>query len=184
MITVREWRNAVNWAWNFLLETGLPLRPEEKNNIEIADCGLSNFDTVGLHILTLCSTEWLGSKLLILKPGQFFPQHRHPPSLDGSYPGKTEYLRGQYGEAFLYVPGSRRGESHYKPPTEYLEYLTVWEEHSLEPGRDYLCPPNVWHWFAAGPSGAVIWSISSKVTDAADQFFDPRIKRKTEITET
>jgi D-lyxose ketol-isomerase len=42
-----------------------------------------------------------------------------------------------------------------------------------------LCPPDTWHWFQAGSEGAVVWSFSSKVTDAADIFLDPQVTRQT-----
>ena len=53
----------------------------------------------------LSTSIWVGVKLLVLRPNQFFPQHRHPPSLAENYPGKEEIFRRQWGEAYLYVPG-------------------------------------------------------------------------------
>ena len=159
---------------------GVPLREEERENIEVVDLGLGELEITGLQILTLCATEWVGAKLLILRPNQFFPQHRHPPSAPEDYPGKIELFRGQYGEACLYVPGEPVRKPMMSPPPHRLPYCTVWHEIIVGPGQQYVCPPNTWHWFQAGPGGAVMWSISSKVTDAADQFFDPQVIRLSE----
>jgi D-lyxose ketol-isomerase len=53
----------------------------------------------------------------------------------------------------------------------------------LDPGEQVVCPPNTWHWFQAGPQGAIIWSFSSKVTDAQDEFTDPQVVRQTVIAD-
>ena len=182
-ITRAEWNRAVQWAWQFVKEAGIPVKEEEKKNIEVADCGFGQLKSTGLQILTFISTEWLGAKLLILMPNQFFPQHKHPPSKDKTYPGKTEYLRGQYGSAYLYVSGKAVKHPSVMPPVERKAYCTVWKEVSLFPGDSYTCPPDTWHWFQAGGDGAIIWSISSKVTDNEDQFSDPNVVRKTTILE-
>jgi hypothetical protein len=34
-------------------------------------------------------------------------------------------------------------------------------------------------WFQAGPKGAVVWSFSTKATDAVDVFTDPAVRRET-----
>src|SRR3712207_4251608 len=98
MITRREWEEARDWAWDFVKQSGVVLTDADKERIEVADLGLGDLPATGLQILTLVSTEWLGVKLLILRPHQFFPQHRHPPSLTENYPGKEETFRGQAGE--------------------------------------------------------------------------------------
>jgi D-lyxose ketol-isomerase len=182
-LTRREYEQAREWAWNFVQRAGLPLREEEISGLDVADLGLGELQTTGLQILTLAATEWLGAKLLILQPDQFFPEHRHPPNPAEGYPGKTELLRGQYGEAFLYVPGDPTPRPLVSPPPHRRPWCTVWHEIPLAPGNQYVCPPNTWHWFQAGASGAVIWSISSKVTDTADQFSDPQVVRQTRIVE-
>ncbi len=182
-LTRRDYEKARQWAWDFVRRAGLPLRNEEIAGLDVADLGLGELQTTGLQILTLGATEWLGAKLLILRPHQFFPQHRHPPSEAEGYPGKTELLRGQYGEAFLYVPGEPALHPKAAPPPHRRPWCTVWHEVRLAPGGQHICPPNTWHWFQAGDSGAVVWSISSKVTDAADQFSDPQVVRQTRIVE-
>lgn len=181
MITRREWCEAREWAWNLARRAGLVLRDEEFEQIEVADLGLSELRTTGLQILTLLSTEWVGAKLLILRPHQFFPQHRHPPSPVDGYPGKEETFRGQWGEAYLYVPGEPTPRPQASPPPHRRPYCTVWKEVVLRPGDQYTCPPNTWHWFQAGPGGAVIWSFSGRVTDAQDEFSDPEVVRQTVV---
>ncbi len=181
MITRQEWQEARDWAWDLVRQTGIIIRDEESEHIEVADLGLSELSMTGLQILTLVSTEWIGAKLLILRPHQFFPQHRHPPSPTENYPGKEEIFRGQWGEAYLYVPGEPTPDPKGHPPSHRRAYCTVWREVILGPGDQFLCPPNTWHWFQAGPEGAVVWSFSSKVTDAEDIFLDPEITRRTII---
>jgi D-lyxose ketol-isomerase len=177
MLTQSELRDARDWAWRFVQQAGIPLVPEEYENLEVAELGLGELETTGCQILTIASTDWLGAKLLILRPHQFFPQHRHPPSPREGYPGKTELLRGQWGTAYLNMPGEPTHDPSITPPEHRRKYCTVWHQITLSPGRQQVCPPNTWHWFQAGETGAVIWSISSKVTDAADQFLDPQVVR-------
>lgn len=179
MITGREFEEARDWSWSLLQAAGIPLRAEERANIEVADLGLSELALTGLQILTLAATEWVGVKLLILRPGQFFPQHRHPPSPSDGYPGKEELFRGHWGEAFLYVPGMPTEGPRGEPPAHRRPHCTVWHEIVLCPEVQYRCPPNTWHWFQAGPAGAVVWSFSSRTTDAQDQFSDPAVVRQT-----
>lgn len=177
MIEQAEWQEARRWVREFAEEAGLPLAEPEFDKLEVADLGLGELAVTGLQILTLASTDWVGVKLLFLRPKQFFPQHRHPPSVREDYPGKTEVLRGHYGEAYLYVPGPETEQPKVSPPPHRRPFCTVWKEISLLPGQQYICPPNTWHWFQAGAAGAIVWSISSKPTDAADQFSDPRVVR-------
>ena len=134
MITRREWREARNWAWDLARQAGLVVRENEVDQVEVADLGLGELSITGLQILTLVSTEWVGAKLLILRPHQFFPQHRHPPSTAGDYPGKEETFRGQWGEAYLYVPGEPTPNPKGQPPPFRRDYCTVWHEVVLHPG--------------------------------------------------
>lgn len=181
MIGPEEWRAARDWAWERVCTTGLPLREDEREHIEVADLGLSELVVTGAQILTLVSTPWVSAKLLVLAPHQFFPQHRHPPAPTEGYPGKEETFRGLAGECWLYVPGEPAQVPRARPPAHRRAYLTVWHEVVLRPGDQFTCPPNTWHWFQAGPDGAIVWSISSKVTDAQDEFADPQVLRQTVI---
>jgi D-lyxose ketol-isomerase len=181
MLTRTEWQQAREWAWRFVQQAGIPLVKEEFANLDVAELGLGELEATGGQILTLASTEWVGAKLLILRPHQFFPQHRHPPSAQERYPGKTEVLRGQFGKAFLYMPGKPTPNPLASPPAHRLQYCTVWHQVLIYPGCQHVCPPDTWHWFQAAETGAVIWSISSRVTDAADQFLDPQVVRISKI---
>jgi len=181
MITPQEWQEARDWAWGLVREIDVIVRDEEAAQVEVADLGLGELPITGLQILTLVSTQWVGAKLLILRPNQFFPQHRHPPSLSENYPGKEEVFRGQWGEAYLYVPGEPTPNPKGHPPPHRRAHCTVWHEVVLRPGDQYRCAPDTWHWFQAGPEGTVLWSFSSKVTDAADIFLDPEVTRETLI---
>lgn len=183
MITRSQFDAARQFAWDLVRKAGVVVRDSEFENIEVADLGLGELEQTGLQILTLASTPWIGVKLLILRPHQFFPQHRHPPSPAENYPGKQEIFRGQWGEAYLYVPGPATPAPRALPPPGRRQHCTVWHEILLLPGSQYICPPNTWHWFQAGPQGAVVWSFSSRVTDAQDQFSDPQVVRETQIVD-
>jgi D-lyxose ketol-isomerase len=183
MITRTAYEAARTFAWDAVKRSGVPVGEHEREQIEAADLGLSEFHITGAAILTLASTDWMGVKLLILAPNQFFPQHRHPPSDTENYPGKQEIFRCQSGEIYIYMPGEAAAQPKADPPAHRRPYLTVWHETSLRPGEQVMSPPNTWHWFQAGAEGAVCWSFSSKVTDAVDQFTDPQVTRKTIISE-
>lgn len=90
-------------------------------------------------------------------------------------------MRGEWGEAYLYVPGEPTAAPSVSPPAHRRPHCTVWHEVPLRPADQYTSPPNTWHWFHAGAQGAVVWSLSSKVTDAQDELSDPAIVRKTLI---
>jgi D-lyxose ketol-isomerase len=53
----------------------------------------------------------------------------------------------------------------------------------MHTGDQLTSPPDTFHWFQAGPEGAVVWSFSSKPTDVQDMFSDPDLLRKTVIVE-
>lgn len=182
MITFREWCEAKEWAWNLVRQAGIIVRDEEYVQLEVADLGLGELAITGLHILTLVSTSQIGAKLLILRANQFFPQHRHPPAPAEDYQGKEEIFHGQWGEAYLYIPGEPTQRPKAVPPPQRRHHCTVWHEFVLSPGGQYTVPPNTWHWFQAGSEGAIIWSFSSRVTDAQDEFTDPGVSRKTVIS--
>lgn len=181
MIRRSEWEKARYWAWNFIKKTGFPVCEQDFNNISIVDLGLNELEITGLQILTLFETEWVGAKLLIMKPYQFFPQHRHPPLLKENYPGKTEVIRGYWGRLFLVLPGEKTSPACTKPPIHRREYIDIWHEIEINPADQCIIPPNTWHWFQADSKGAVVFSISSRVTDIQDKFKDPQVVRNTVI---
>lgn len=162
-------------------EAGIIAREDELAQIEVVDLGLGELEQTGLQILTLVQTSFVGVKLLILFPHQVFPQHRHPPL--GDYPGKEETFRCQWGELYLYMPGVPTRNPRAKVPSHRQHTYTVWHEVILGPGDQVTCPPNTWHWFQAGPSGAVVWSFSSRPTDVQDEFTDPQVQRQTVVVD-
>jgi D-lyxose ketol-isomerase len=181
MITHAQHLEARDRAWQHARRAGLVLADHEINSLEVADFGLSRLHEVGAQILTLEANDWVSIKILILFPWQLEPQHRHPPSVDGTYPGKTEVLRVQHGTLLHYYEGSATPSPLAKPSPQDYQWLDVWHETVLKPADQLVLPPNTWHWFQAAEEGAVVWTISSKVTDSADQWMDPRIVRKTVI---
>jgi D-lyxose ketol-isomerase len=111
----------------------------------------------------------------VLLPGQTCPQHRHPPV--GNEPGKEETFRCRSGEVYLYVEGPPSESRHANPPTHRAKTYTVFHEIVLRPGEQYTIPPDTWHWFQGGPSGAVVSEFSTRSTDEYDIFVDPQIRR-------
>jgi D-lyxose ketol-isomerase len=181
MITRRERQEAIEQAWQLCQQAGLALLDEEKDHVEVADFGLSEFKTSGLAIMTLAVTQEVGIKLIALTPWQICPEHRHPPL--GDYPGKEETFRGLWGRAWLYVPGAPTPGPRARVPAHRRPYYTSWHEIDLCPGRQHTSAPNEWHWFQAGPEGAVILSVSSRPTDLQDDFRDPGVQRKTMVVD-
>jgi D-lyxose ketol-isomerase len=177
MITRQEHEQAIQDAWELCQKAGLPLLDHEIDQIEIADFGLSEFRTSGLAILTLQATQEVGIKLIALYPWQICPEHRHPPQ--GDYAGKEETFRGLWGQAWGYVPGQPTPEPKARVPEHRRAYYTSWREVDLGPGHQHTSAPNEWHWFQAGPEGAVILSVSSRPTDLLDSFRDPDVQRNT-----
>jgi D-lyxose ketol-isomerase len=181
MITRHEQQEAIDYAWRLIQGTGLPVRPEERERIEVADMGLGELKQMGLMMLTLQATQELAVKLIALYPWQACPQHRHP--VIGDYPGKEETFRGLWGESYLYVPGEPTPHPKARLPEHRRPYYSVWREVVLAPGVQHYSPPNEWHWFQAGPQGAVIWSWSSRPSDYQDDFGDPQVTRRTVIVD-
>ena len=179
MITRSAYERARRRAGEMIQQAGILARPDELAAIEVADLGLSMLDAIGLQIMTLVNTPAIGAKVLVLLPGQVFAEHRHPPL--GDYPGKEETFRCQWGELDLYVPGAPTAQPVAAPPAERARYFTAAHEIRLRPGEQYTVAPDTWHWFAAGPAGAVAWSFSPQATDAQDQFVDPQAVRRTVI---
>ena len=103
MLTKAQVEEARTRAAVALQEAGVVLNPKERETIEIADFGLSDFEQTGLVLMTYVNTERVCAKELVLFPGQTCPEHRHPP-FDGS-PGKEETFRCRRGLVYLYVDG-------------------------------------------------------------------------------
>ena len=181
MITREEYNQARQRAAEILAKTGLVVRQDELECMEVADFGLSELETSGAQILTLVDTEQIAAKLLVLFPGQTEPEHTH--MRIGDYAGKEETIRCEWGELYLYVPGKPTITPRCQPPGHRKGTYTVGCEYFLDPGEQVTLQPNTPHWFQGGPQGAVIWSFSTKAVDGKDVFTDPMIVRQTVIVD-
>jgi D-lyxose ketol-isomerase len=182
VITRAQLREARQRASELLQRAGVVARPDELDRIEVVDLGLGELEQTGLQILTLVDTGNIGVKVLALFPRQTFAQHKHPPL--GDYPGKEETFRCQWGQLYLYTPGEPTSNARAAPPAHRAHAYTVWHETILTPGEQRTCPPDAFHWFQAGPEGAVVWSFSSRATDVQDAFTDPDVQRVTRVADS
>jgi D-lyxose ketol-isomerase len=168
-------------AQTYLDRTGIVLAETEQERIEIADLGLGEFEQTGLALVVYVNTDRVCAKELILLPRQTCPQHTHPTV--GGQPGKEETFRCRWGEVYLYVSGEPTPNPKGVPPQHRRDHYTVWHEIILRPGDQYTLNPETWHWFQAGPEGAVVSEFSTRSTDENDIFTDPDIKRIPEVIE-
>jgi len=181
MITRAELESARKRAAEMLKRAGIVARQDELEGIEVADFGLSELERSGVQILTLVDTEQIAAKVLASFPHQTEPEHKHPRL--GDYPGKEETIRCQWGELYVYGPGEPTPNPKGHPPEHRRHTYTVWHEYVLHPGDQVTFPPNVPHWFQAGPEGAVFWSFSTKAVDVTDLFTDPDVRRETVVVD-
>jgi D-lyxose ketol-isomerase len=179
MLSKNEFENARNKALEYFQRAGIVITEEEKNNIEVADFGLSDLYNIGLEILVYVNTERCCAKELVLFPHQICPEHRHP-SVNGKE-GKEETFRCRYGKVFLYVEETPSDNISAIIPEGKENTFTVKHEIVLNPGEQYTLTPNVRHWFQAGSEGAVVSEFSTKSSDESDVFTDPEIQRMPEI---
>ena len=175
MTTKEEFLLAKEKALELLGKAGIVVREDEVEGMEVTDLGLGNLMETGIQIIVYVNTERVCAKEIVLLPGQTCPQHRHPP-VEGE-PGKEETFRCRYGEVYLYVPGEETRNPRAMPPSSRKKYYTVWHEVVLKPGDQYTLPPDTWHWFQAGPHGAVVSEFSTRSRDEYDVFTDPDIVR-------
>ena len=158
VLTQPEVDEARRWAAETLETAGIVLTSEEREEIEIADFGLSRFEEIGLAVVVYVNTDRVCAKELVMLPGQICPEHRHPP-FDGT-PGKEETFRCRAGVVHLHVG--------------YREIV-------LRPGDQFLIPPDTLHWFQAGEQGAIVSEFSTTSRDDLDIFTDPHIQRETAV---
>ena len=158
-----------------LASAGIVLTPAEVAQIEIADCGLGEIETLGLQLVVYVNTTRCCAKELVMFANQVFPEHRHPPV--GDDPGKEETFRCRQGEVYLYVEGPATPHPRGTPPPARAAYFSVWHEVVLRPGEQYTLQPNVKHWFQAGPDGCIVSEFSTRSRDELDIFSDPDIQR-------
>ena len=161
-------------ALAYYQKAGIVLTGDEKARIEVADFGMGKVQKVGLQLLTYINTEKVCAKEMVLFPYQTCPEHLHVPT--NGMPGKEETFRCRYGKVYLYVPGEGKKEDIQAriPGTT----VTFFHEIVLNPGDQYTIYPETWHWFQAGPEGAVISEFSTRSTDETDQFTDKRLVRE------
>jgi D-lyxose ketol-isomerase len=162
-------------AFRLFRQAGIPLREDERAEIEVADFGLGDFECEGTCIATLIATKRYSAKALAFLPGQTLPEHWHPPV--GDDPGKLETVRGVWGECLLVTEGAE-SLSRGRVPEGKESVYTCRNELLVGPGDQVTLPPGHKHWFQGGPEGAVVYSFSSTVRDLQDGFTDPRVVRK------
>jgi D-lyxose ketol-isomerase len=179
MITKNKRSQLIAKSIKLLKKAHIVITAEETKRIETADFGLGEPERTGLQLIVYLNTQRCCAKELILLPRQTCPQHRHPP-VKGK-PGKEETFRCRWGKVYLYVEGRPTPRPKCRPPEGSEQYYTVRHQIILNPGEQYTLAPDTWHWFAAGPAGAVVSEFSTKSRDEADIFCDPRIRRQTVI---
>jgi D-lyxose ketol-isomerase len=175
MISAKQYSEAVSKSVEMLTAAGIVITPEEKDRFEVADFGLNELEATGLEVLTYVNTDRCCAKEIVMFPRQTCPEHWHP-TING-IPGKEETFRCRWGTVYLYVPGTPSAKPACQPPHGTESYYTVRHEICLKPGDQYTLSPDTPHWFQAGPEGAVVSEFSTRSTDEADRFRDPRIAR-------
>ena len=179
MITRKKKNKLTNESLNLLRKAHIVITPKEAKNIETADFGLGRPESTGLQLIVYLNTDRCCAKELILLPKQTCPQHKHPP-VEGE-PGKEETFRCRWGKVYIYVEGKSTARPKCRPPKDGEKYYTVRRQIVLNPGQQYTLAFDTWHWFQAGPKGAVVSEFSTKSRDESDIFLDRRIRRKTVI---
>ena len=179
MLTEAQVTDARERAAAQLAAAGIALTPSERNEIEIADFGLSRLDEIGLEVVVYVNTARVCAKELVMFPRQTCPEHRHPP-FDGT-PGKVETFRCRQGRVYLYTAGEPSPSPGVRLADADRSEFTVWREIVLDPGDQYTIEPDTLHWFQAGDDGAIVSEFSTTSRDDLDVFTDPRIRRATVV---
>jgi len=161
---------------NIFKSSDMVFTQKEFDTIEVTDFGLNDFYNIGLGVIIYINTEKVCAKELSMTPFQICPQHVHPKINNAE--GKEETFRCRCGEVYLYVSGEKRKDLKTKIPEKYKDKFNVFHEIILKPGDQYTLKSETWHWFQAGPAGAVISEFSTHSFDAQDIFFDKNIFRK------
>ncbi|MBE6729387.1 MAG: D-lyxose/D-mannose family sugar isomerase [Ruminococcaceae bacterium] len=176
-MTRNEYNAQVEKALELFDKAGIILTEGEKENMEVADFGQGKVNELGLQLVVYVNTERVCAKEMVLLPFQTCPEHMHIPT--NGKPGKEETFRCRYGEVYLYVSGEKNTDSikAKMPPCD----VSVFHEIVLKPGEQYTLEPETWHWFQAGPNGAVISEFSTRSTDETDIFTDKKLVRQTVV---
>jgi len=180
-LTQKEIQEYQDQALELFEHASIVLTDEEKERIEIADFGLSEFEVTGLGVLIYVNTERCCAKELAMLPRQTCPEHLHPTIDD--VPGKEETFRCRWGKMFLYVEGGKTPDPKAQPPAGRENTYTVWHEIELDPGDQYTIMPDTLHWFQSGPEGAVVSEFSTRSTEELDVFTDAEIDRFTKVAD-
>jgi len=178
MIRKKELVEVCQKSIEMIEAAGIFLTDADKEKITAADFGLSNLKEEGIQILTMFDEDKIAGKILVLLPFQTEPEHWHPRV--GEDPGKDEIIRALGGELYFYIPGKDNMTKGFIVEGKE-KYYTMRNEVDMKPGDQLILPAGTKHWFQAGPSGAVMYSFSTKVRDTLDQFTDPMIVRETII---
>ena len=181
MITKQQRNMVIEKSLEYLQKAGIVITPQEAQNIETADFGLGDVTNTGLQILVYINTDRCCAKELVMLPHQTCPEHLHPAV--GNEPGKEETFRCRWGKVYLYVESQKTQNPKCSPPKGREKYYTCFHEIELNPGDQYTLQPQKWHWFQAGPEGAVVSEFSTKSRDELDEFKDPDIKRQTIVAD-
>ncbi|MDD3840077.1 MAG: D-lyxose/D-mannose family sugar isomerase [Clostridia bacterium] len=181
MLTRDQYQKIRQKTIEYFDKANIVITDEEKDKIEVADFDLNRQHEIGLQLLVYINTDRVCAKEMVLFPGQICPEHKHP-TVDG-VPGKEETFRCRWGKVYLYLPGEKMGDIKAKIPEGYSQYLTCFKEIELNPGEQCTIMPDTFHWFQAGPEGAIISEFSTKSTDETDVFTDKRIDRIPKIEE-
>src|SRR5216683_1251892 len=114
MLTRDEVNRRQQQSFDLFNQAGLVITPTEKEQIEVADFGLGDFERTGLGVLVYVNTQRVCAKELAMLPRQTCPEHRHPTV--GDRLGKEETFRCRWGEVHLYLPGEATQHRHSNPP--------------------------------------------------------------------
>lgn len=139
-----------------LRQSGFPCSDAEMADIAMLDFGLGNARAQGAQILTLCATDRLAVKLIVLAPGQVLPEHWH--IAVGSVPAKQELLRVLWGQVDVYVGDAQR-------------------KVSLGVAAQIMIDPPTPHRLQAGAAGGVALCVSTAAFDDKDVFRNPLVRR-------
>jgi len=164
-----------------LAKAGIAITSEERENLEVVDFGLGEFERTGLMLVVYINNDSYCAKEIVMSPGQTCSEHRHPPVAGG--PGKLETFRCRWGKIWIYSEGEATSSPKARLPEGSERYYTAFDEVELNPGEQYTIPSDTLHWFQAGPEGVIVSEFSTTSRDESDTFTDPRISRAPTIEE-
>lgn len=176
-------RSQVNWGCERMIEkmklAQIKVSDYEIENIEVTDFGLNNYPAEGAQIITFVNTRKVGFKIIHLLPGQILPEHMHTASLGEE--GKEESFRMIWGQMSLYLPDSILSDNILQDGN--TDWYTCKKEKIMLPPETITIQHDIKHWLKGGPSGCLVYSISSWARCALDPFTNPKVTRVTKIVE-